>query len=236
MQDKYVPPQFQITAFHCPLCHVYAAQRWAALRLLVGNGYEMSPIHAGHCGHCHERHYWLQIGNQQGRLFYPDASNAPPFHPDMPEAVRADYLEAAAVLGRSPRSAAALLRLALQKLLKELGMPGKNIDADIKELVRQGLPVMVQQALDVCRVVGNEAVHPGELDLNDSPEMAASLFGMLNFIVADRIEHPKKIADLYMKIPAQKREWIEQRDKAAKPLAPTPPDAPGPAENPAPQD
>jgi hypothetical protein len=154
----------------------------------------------------------------------------------MPDVVRADYLEAAAVLGRSPRSAAALLRLALQKLLKELGMPGKSIDADIKELVRQGLPVMVQQALDVCRVIGNEAVHPGELDLNDSPELAASLFGMLNFIVADRIEHPKTIADLYQKIPAQKREWIEQRDKAAKPLAPTLPDAPGPAENQAPQD
>ncbi|WP_425509557.1 DUF4145 domain-containing protein [Xanthomonas sontii] len=153
----------------------------------------------------------------------------------MPEAVQADYEEAAAVIGRSPRSAAALLRLALQKLLKELGLPGNSIDADIKALVIAGLPAEVQKALDYCRVIGNEAVHPGEIDLNDTPELAVALFEMLNFIVADRIERPKTIEALYEKIPAQKREWIEQRDRGSKQPAPAPPGDPAPSGSQAPQ-
>ena len=61
----------------------------------------------------------------------------------MPNAVSADYEEARAVYQDSPRSSAALLRLAIQKLCMELGQPGKNLNADIGELVNQGLPVRI---------------------------------------------------------------------------------------------
>jgi len=49
------------------------------------------------------------------RQIYPlvDLSIPEP-HPDMPESVRADYLEAFRVFTTSPRGAAALLRLAIQ--------------------------------------------------------------------------------------------------------------------------
>ncbi len=47
------------------------------------------------------------------------------------EDIRRDYDEAAKVLALSPRGAAALLRLAIRKLCKELGEPGKNINEDI---------------------------------------------------------------------------------------------------------
>jgi hypothetical protein len=144
----------------------------------------------------------------------------------MPPAVRGDYEEASAVLARSPRSAAALLRLALQKLLIELGMPGKKIDADIKQMVAEGLSPLVQKALDVCRVIGNEAVHPGELDLQDTPDLAARLFDMLNFIVSERIERPAAIEEIYGKIPQKNRQWIDERDSKARPPAPDPQDAP----------
>ena len=51
--------------------------------------------------------------------------------PDLPEDVRVDFEEARAVLDLSPRSAAALLRLCIQKLCKSLEVPGANLNATL---------------------------------------------------------------------------------------------------------
>jgi hypothetical protein len=133
-------------------------------------------------------------------------------HPDLPEDCAADYNEARDIVARSPRGAAALLRLSIQKLMPHLGAKGNNINDDIKHLVERGLPVLVQQALDVCRAVGNNAVHPGELNVHDSPEIAQQLFPMINFIVEDRVTRPREVQELYDKLPASAREAIAKRD------------------------
>jgi hypothetical protein len=129
----------------------------------------------------------------------------------MPAEVAEDYQEAATIYNDSPRGAAALLRLAIQKLMVHLGQPGKNINDDIKALVASGLPLQVQQALDVVRVTGNSAVHPGRLDVNDVG-VAEQLFPLVNVIVEYRISLPARIQEMYQALPEAARNAIEKRD------------------------
>jgi hypothetical protein len=152
---------------------------------------------------------------EKDKRIYPTSNNAPLPNPDTPDDVKEDFLEARNVVEQSPRASAALLRLALQKLLKHLGGDGENINNDIKRLVddEEGLPLKIQKSMDIVRVIGNEAVHPGTLDLKDDKETAMALFGMLNLIVQNRITRPKEIEDFYGKLPPEKLKGIKDRDK-----------------------
>ena len=137
-------------------------------------------------------------------------------HADMPEEIAKDYAEAWLVFSFSPKSSAALLRLVVQKLCKHLGEKGKNINDDVKSLVKNGLPSHIQKALDIVRVIGNEAVHPGEINIDDTPETSKKLFSLVNEIVEDQISKPKKqaeIENLYQTLPKNKLEGIQSRDK-----------------------
>jgi len=145
-------------------------------------------------------------------MVYPDVNLAPPPNPDLPNNIQSDYDEAGAILSRSPRGAAGLLRLAIQKLCVELGQPGKNINDDIAALVQKGLPAGVQQALDSVRVIGNEAVHPGQIDFSDTPEVATTLFSLINFICEKMISDPKTIEAIYGGLPPEKLAAIKKRD------------------------
>lgn len=62
-------------------------------------------------------------------------------------------------------------------------MYGKNISNAIANLVRKGLSPMIQKSLDIVRVIGNEAVHPGVIDLNDNKDIALQLFQVINIRV-----------------------------------------------------
>lgn len=209
MKSQYYPPTFKATKFHCPNCHVYASQEWSQVRA-TRHGYGVeTDLSSACCEHCEERSFWFQ-----GRLIIPSAIVAEPMHHDLPEDCQADYEEAREIVNLSPRGAVALLRLCLQKLMPHLGEAGKNINEDIKSLVAKGLSPVVQQALDVCRVVGNNAVHPGELNIQDTPEIAQQLFKMINFIVEDRISKPKQIQALFNQLPQGAVEAIAKRDAA----------------------
>lgn len=146
---------------------------------------------------------------------YPDSAGIDSPNDDLDDDIVADYNEAASILQKSPRGAAALLRLAVQKLCKQLGEPGKDINTDIGNLVQKGLSPTIQQALDALRVIGNESVHPGQIDLRDDPGTAQALFRLLNKIAETMITEPRQIQEIYDKIPESKKKAIEKRDKNA---------------------
>ena len=208
--EKHYPPEYLERHFHCVHCGVFAAQQWDELFYRQRSGMAKADnVDYCVCAHCHRWSYWYS-----GKMVVPSASPMPPPHDDMPTECSTDYSEAREIVAASPRAAAALLRLALQKLMPALGEKGENINDDIGSLVTKGLPVQIQQALDFCRVVGNNAVHPGAIKLNDTPEVAHNLFVMINFIVEDRISRPKHVESLYAKLPEGARKAIESRDKS----------------------
>ena len=165
-------------------------------------------LHVSKCYDCEDFAVWVH-----DKLLFPESRQGPPPNPDMPVTVRMDYEEASKILNLSPRGAAALLRLAIQKLCKELGEKGDKINDDIASLVKKGLSPLIQEALDSVRVIGNEAVHPGTLDLRDDKDTANKLFLAVNIIVEQMISNPKHVKDLYDKIPPGKKTAIEERDK-----------------------
>jgi len=213
---KYIAPSFNSKGFTCPHCGVYANFYWTTAYIdnVGGMGMIASGTSNAQCTHCNKSTIWLQLDDNIGLMLFPaNEGNAPIPQPDMPVEVQMDYNEARSICGKSPRGAAALLRLAIQKLCKELGEPGDNINADIGSLVKKGLPVQIQQALDIVRITGNNAVHPGEMQLNEDNETVNLLFELVNLIVENQISQPNKVQSLYEKLPQGALHGIQKRDK-----------------------
>lgn len=171
------------------------------------NGYVLN-VWVSRCFNCNELSLWID-----DRLIYPVSGSSVPPNKDMPADIKRDYDEASSILDLSPRGSAALLRLAIQKLCIELGQPGKRINDDIKSLVSNGLSLVVQQALDTVRVIGNSAVHPGQIDIRDDRQTAESLFMLVNLIVEKMISEPKNVQAMYDSLPGNLIQGIKDRDK-----------------------
>lgn len=204
----FIAPKVFSKKFTCPHCGAISLQRWEH-RFWDFNLYneQHDTIRVSKCDHCEK--YCLWLGET---MLYPDVGRAPQPNSDLPESVKSIYLEAASISTKSPRGAAALLRLAIQVLCKELGEEGKNINDDIASLVKKGLPERVQQALDIVRVTGNNAVHPGQIDVDD-PDIVGRLFDLINVVTEYTISMPNRVGTLYATLPESAREQIEKRDK-----------------------
>lgn len=217
--NEFIAPQYKLTSFCCAHCGVLSQQIWSTNVRCdyfiqgpnghISNCYSPNIVIAK-CTNCGNLSVWID-----GKMIYPIIGNVETANPDMPLEIQQIYNEAKSIVNLSSRGAAALLRLAVQKLCVFLGEKGSNLNDDIKNLVEErGLPPSIQQALDSVRVIGNNAVHPGVIDLKDNnSDITYSLFGFLNIICDILISQPKKIKDFYEKnIPENTKKNIEKRD------------------------
>lgn len=219
-KSEYFPPTYGQGEFHCPHCNVYAKQFYS--HLLTNNQFSWNSVVdqnsnfnealssdwvISKCQRCSEHIIW-----HQKNIIHPKKITVLAPNSDLDEEIRADYLEAARILSDSPRSSAALLRLALQKLCKQLGEKGENINDDIKKMVTKGLNPLVQKSLDALRITGNNAVHPGEINLQEQPERVIKLFELINFIANKMITEPKEIEGFYSDLPEKAKAAVEKRD------------------------
>lgn len=210
VDPSYTPPAFQINGFNCAYCGAFSDQQWGIPSMVAGGKTygHIDKYWTCRCSRCGNYSFWVD-----GILVFPTIKTAIAPNRDLPADIAADYEEARSVLGLSPRGSAALLRLCVQKLCQHLGEPGKNINDDIGSLVSKGLSPKIQKALDIVRVVGNDAVHPGQIDFRDDRAIAQKLFGLVNIIADAMISQPKHVDELFdTVIPQSQRDAIAKRD------------------------
>ena len=124
MSRTYVAPEYQKDGFNCPYCDAYAHQTWyeGCYRSEAISAIGTRPFgviencSVSLCQKCGNFAFW--IGE---KLVYPPLSTTSLPAEDMPTDVQEYFLEARKVVELSPRAAAALLRLALQKLMPHVG-------------------------------------------------------------------------------------------------------------------
>ena len=215
-------------AFQCPVCSGFSSHLWTYNPIDINGDYNGSIkfIIIAQCQACNQFSIWitseikisssglvLYTSGATLTLIFPNvAEGIPEPNSDMPDDVKEIYIEAGEVLNISPRASAALSRLAIEKLVAHLNAQGKDLNTQIGSLVSKGMPIEIQQMLDSVRVIGNNAVHPGQIDIKDNKELALSLLSFINLIVDNRITQPKKILDTYNLLPESYRNSIERRD------------------------
>lgn len=215
MANNYIKPQKDLIRYTCPHCNTLSQVETAAHHF-QSDFYDtergamalLNKLTIHKCQCCGKKILWID-----NNYVYPDIV-AEEANPDMPESVKQLYEEAGFIYNKSPRAACALLRLAIDRLCNELGENDRDINKNIGALVKKGLPQSVQQALDVVRVVGNKAVHPGQIAFDvDDVGTATMLMRLLNIIVERMITEPNEINSLYQGLPESVKESIDRRDK-----------------------
>lgn len=194
-------------SFKCPHCYCYSTMQYREVHFYDelkyiedGNKRRENKITIARCDCCKKKIIW----NENGYI-YPDLPPEPA-NPDMPQPVKELYDEAGLIFRKSPRAACALLRLAVERLCNELGENKKRLNENIASLAEKGLSNDIIKQLDILRVVGNKAVHPGYIDLDvDNIYVASQLMGMLNKLVGRLITDRKQIDFLYDKIPENQK-------------------------------
>lgn len=145
-----------------------------------------------------------------GKMIYPIDSNVPNLNEDMPDNVKSVYYEAKTVLNISPKSACALLRLALEMLLDELEIAGRSLNDKINKYCNDfDSNNRLIKAFHLVRLVGNEAVHPGVIDIDDNEDIARAMFEIINEIVDETITKKNKMDAIFEYLPEEKTNPIK---------------------------
>ena len=215
---QYVEPQKLLKSFTCPICGTLASMEWDEILIMYDGNNKFyfdkaketcgsGILRVSTCNACKGYHVWFRDD-----MILPICSEIELPNENMPEDVKKIYIEARDVFDKSPKSSCALLRLGIQKLCDNLVEGNENLNDKIGRLVRNGLSEKVQRALDIIRVIGNNAVHPGQISVEDNTEIAKALFKLMNIIVDQMITQVNEINDLYSILPSGVIEAIERRD------------------------
>lgn len=200
--NKFKAPSANLDAFTCAYCGAYAQQSTHEVRCINKlNVYRTrvlfdrisgsSELCLKQCQFCGKDHLF---DSEYNILLYPKKSSAPPAQEDMPEEVLALYKEAASIVSDSPSAACLLIRKALEVLLADLTKE-TNLNKMITVITEDATKPWAKPLtplLTSIRLIGNDAVHPREINRADNEQTALTLFSFLNICVDQLISQPLK--------------------------------------------
>lgn len=167
-----------------------------------------------------------QWGVDNQRIIYPQqihTTQIPAPSKYMPEDVKKKYEEAANVFEISPRSAAALIRLTLELLLKRylVNDGRKHSLNEMIGMLSANTPSLVMEFMDLIRDKGNSEVHPeleklehewGDITREPDKDEILYLFKYIN-IICGLIGLSDKANEDFESLPEEKRLTITKRNK-----------------------
>ena len=167
---------------------------------------DVQNVSISYCFSCNEMCLWVY-----DQLVWPRRAGAPELKPVAPSDVQRECEETSQKLEASPRGAAALLRLAMEKLCKELGVNGESLNEDLAFFLREDVDARVRKVLDAARIIESNAVRPGQIGLGDDRATAETLAGLVNLICEKMIMEPRHLQEVYTKLRDGAQTAMEQR-------------------------
>jgi hypothetical protein len=167
---------------------------------------DVQNVSISYCFNCNEMCLWVY-----DQLIWPRREGFPEPKLHAPPNVRRESEEASQTLEASPRGAAALLRIAIEKLCKELGVSGENLKDDMAFFVREDVDARVQRVLDAAQIIESNAMRPGQIGLGEDRATAETLSGLVNLICEKMIMEPRHLQEVYTKVREDARTAMEQR-------------------------
>ena len=146
------------------------------------------------------------------KTIFPNTSHQPLAHAEMPEQIKLIYEEAASISMLSPRASCALMRHALEELVKFMEYKGDDLFQDIGQMYKDGLiDDDIKDSLDIVRLTGNDASHGNKIDMNDQTNVDY-MFVLINEIVESLIALPKRRKGMLEKFGENRLDAIKKRD------------------------
>jgi Domain of unknown function (DUF4145) len=156
---------------------------------------DVQNVSISYCFNCNQMCLWVY-----DQLVWPRREAFPEPQLHAPPNLRRESEEASQTLEATPRGAAALLRIAIAKLCKELGVSGESPNDGITLFVREDVDARVQKVLDAARIIESNAMRPDQIGLGEDRATAEILSGLVNLICEKMIMEPRHLQEVYAKV------------------------------------
>lgn len=206
MSEEYIAPKLKEERFTCPKCQIPTYHTW--YEHLAGHGikgnsnaiWDLSEHSLCTCRNCTQLLFWYKE-----EIYLPSLLEHPIPDKALSKEATDLFQEARNTYRTSAGASAALGRLALQHLLRDLGEPGENLHEEVKRLIARGVPKDVERILEAIGIQGEKSLHPGMIHLNEKKEHVPALLEVINIIADVLMQNTRKADDLLKKLQGEEK-------------------------------